>query len=147
MYLKSVVVSNRNFLITLQFLGLLIICQTASAQESIVPYNSVPLLPTIWKSEPPAGCPFVPSTEIAGVAFTRQYVSYTDADTFYPSLASDDNMYCGWIDGEIGLESCQSGGEEREKLVDVYMEDFKQIFGFYPKSVGSWLDYLLPEKG
>ncbi|MGB9836984.1 MAG: hypothetical protein ACPLRX_09635 [Candidatus Saccharicenans sp.] len=28
--------------------------------------------------------------------------------------------------------------EEREKLVDTYMEDFKKIFGYYPKSVGSW---------
>lgn len=28
--------------------------------------------------------------------------------------------------------------EEREKLVDVYMADFKEIFGYYPKSVGSW---------
>ncbi len=28
--------------------------------------------------------------------------------------------------------------EEREKLVDVYMNDFKKIFGYYPRSVGSW---------
>jgi len=28
--------------------------------------------------------------------------------------------------------------KEREKLVDVYMSDFKQIFGYYPKSVASW---------
>ncbi len=28
--------------------------------------------------------------------------------------------------------------EEREKLVDVYMEDFKNIFGYYPKSMGCW---------
>ncbi len=28
--------------------------------------------------------------------------------------------------------------EEREKLADVYMSDFKKIFGYYPKSVGSW---------
>jgi len=28
--------------------------------------------------------------------------------------------------------------EEREKIVDVYMADFKQIFGYYPKSVASW---------
>lgn len=28
--------------------------------------------------------------------------------------------------------------EEREKLADVYMMDFKKIFGYYPKSVGSW---------
>ncbi len=27
---------------------------------------------------------------------------------------------------------------EREKLVDVYMKEFKQVFGRYPKSVGSW---------
>jgi hypothetical protein len=37
---------------------------------------------------------------------------------------------------------------EREKLADVYMRDFKKIFGYYPKSVGCWfidaytLDYL-----
>ncbi len=28
--------------------------------------------------------------------------------------------------------------KEREKLVDVYMKEFKKIFGYYPKSVGSW---------
>ncbi|CAG4988335.1 hypothetical protein DYBT9275_00058 [Dyadobacter sp. CECT 9275] len=28
--------------------------------------------------------------------------------------------------------------QEREKLIDVYMEDFKKIFGYYPKSVASW---------
>ena len=28
--------------------------------------------------------------------------------------------------------------EEREVLVDVYMAKFKAIFGYYPKSVGSW---------
>lgn len=29
--------------------------------------------------------------------------------------------------------------EDRLKMVDVYMEDFKAIFGYYPKSVGSWV--------
>jgi hypothetical protein len=28
--------------------------------------------------------------------------------------------------------------QEREKLIDIYMADFKQIFGYYPKSVASW---------
>ena len=28
--------------------------------------------------------------------------------------------------------------KEREKLIDVYMEDFKKIFGYYPRSVASW---------
>lgn len=28
--------------------------------------------------------------------------------------------------------------QEREQLVDVYMAKFKEIYGYYPKSVGSW---------
>jgi hypothetical protein len=42
---------------------------------------------------------------------------------------------------------------EREKLVDVYMEDFKKIYGRYPASVGSWfidsytLDYMYRKYG
>ncbi|MFC2128558.1 hypothetical protein ACFLRR_01660 [Bacteroidota bacterium] len=28
--------------------------------------------------------------------------------------------------------------KEREKLADTYLADFKKIFGYYPKSVGSW---------
>ncbi|MBN2511666.1 MAG: hypothetical protein JXB18_01895, partial [Sedimentisphaerales bacterium] len=42
---------------------------------------------------------------------------------------------------------------EREKLVDVYMKDFKRIFGAYPKSVGSWfidehtLNYMVEKYG
>jgi hypothetical protein len=43
--------------------------------------------------------------------------------------------------------------EERERLVDTYMADFKEIFGYHPKSVGSWfidahtLKYLYDEYG
>lgn len=42
---------------------------------------------------------------------------------------------------------------EREKLVDVYMADFKKIYGRYPKSVGSWfidahsLNYMYEKYG
>lgn len=42
---------------------------------------------------------------------------------------------------------------ERERLVDVYMEKFKEIFGSYPKSMGSWyidahtLNYLYTKYG
>jgi hypothetical protein len=38
--------------------------------------------------------------------------------------------------------------KEREKLIDTYMRDFKNIFGYYPRSVASWfidaysLDYM-----
>jgi hypothetical protein len=38
---------------------------------------------------------------------------------------------------DIGFSTGYSP-EEREKLTDVYMTDFKKIFGYYPKSVGSW---------
>jgi hypothetical protein len=43
--------------------------------------------------------------------------------------------------------------EEREKLVDVYMADFKRIFGSYPQSVGCWfidahsLNYMYEKYG
>lgn len=43
--------------------------------------------------------------------------------------------------------------EERRKLVDVYMADFKEIFGYYPKTVGSWfidevtLEYMAKKYG
>ena len=43
--------------------------------------------------------------------------------------------------------------EERKLLVDVYMKKFREIFGYYPKSVGSWyidaftLDYMQREYG
>lgn len=42
---------------------------------------------------------------------------------------------------------------ERRKLVDVYMADFKTVFGYYPRTVGSWyidevtLDYLSKRYG
>lgn len=43
--------------------------------------------------------------------------------------------------------------DERCKLVDVYMADFKAAFGYYPKTVGSWfidevtLDYMAEKYG
>lgn len=43
--------------------------------------------------------------------------------------------------------------EEREKIVDVYMADFKAVFGYYPRSVASWfidahtLNYMYDKYG
>ena len=79
-------------------------------QERIVSYTPKPWLPKVWVSEPPEFCPFRQSDLYSAIAFKRKYVSYTDADTWYPSWASDGNMYSGWTDGEINLEGCQSGG-------------------------------------
>jgi len=38
---------------------------------------------------------------------------------------------------DVGFATGYSA-KEREKLTDTYMADFKRIFGYYPKSVGSW---------
>jgi len=48
------------------------------------------------------------STEIINIGFTGKHKSYTDADTWYPSWASDGNMYSPWTDGSIEKEKCRS---------------------------------------
>ena len=55
-------------------------------------------------STPPADCPFQKSDSIA-VKFTGRHAEYTGADTWYPSWASDGNLYSPWTDGNVnGLE-------------------------------------------
>ncbi len=101
-------------IISLIFLGILFFSTNTGCyqqlKQNVVPYNPEDWVPQIWKSEPPEGCPFEPSNEIKGIAFTGRYAAYTDADTWYPSWADDGNMYSGWTDGEIGKESCHSSG-------------------------------------
>ena len=46
----------------------------------------------VWPSQPPSGCPFTRSKSIRGLAFTGRQASYTNADTWYPSWASDGAM-------------------------------------------------------
>ncbi len=63
-----------------------------------------------WPSEPPPGCPFPQSTQVAGLAFTGRHAEYTGADTWYPSWAIDGNLYSPWTDGNVnGLSSNSSG--------------------------------------
>jgi hypothetical protein len=83
--------------------------------EKTVAYGSQPWPPQVWRSAPPQGNPFEPSRDIRGIAFTHNFTAYTDADTWYPSWASDGNMYSGWTDGEIGEESCHSSGGGRAR--------------------------------
>ncbi len=89
-------------------------CSPAT-RERTVPYASGSWPLEERGSALPAGCPFEPSRDIQGIAFTHNYASYTDADTWYPSWASDGNMYSGWTDGEIGEESCHSSGGARAR--------------------------------
>ncbi len=60
----------------------------------------------VWDSAPPADCPFESSRELTGLSFTDRHAEYTAADTWYPSWASDGNLYSPWTDGLVnGLRS------------------------------------------
>src|ERR1044071_3875089 len=63
-----------------------------------------------WPSEPPPDCPFQRSNTIAGVKFLGRAVRYANADTWYPSWASDDNLYSPWTDGSVGSLRADSNG-------------------------------------
>jgi hypothetical protein len=59
-----------------------------------------------WPSQPPPGCPFPRSESLRGIAFTGRHAEYTQADTWYPSWASDGNLYSPWTDGKVnGISS------------------------------------------
>jgi hypothetical protein len=55
----------------------------------------------VWPSEPPKDCPFAPSHELTGVAFTGRHAEYENADTWYPSWAANGNLYSPWTDGNV----------------------------------------------
>ena len=61
-----------------------------------------------WPNEPPQNCPFPQSSLYSGILFTGNYANYKNADTFYPSWASDGNLYCPWTDGFIDQDECHS---------------------------------------
>ena len=65
---------------------------------------------TVWPSEPPADCPFRQSTEITGVAFTGRHIQYVHPDTWFPSWASNGNLYSPWADGVVNGVRSNSGG-------------------------------------
>ena len=70
--------------------------------------------PFVWPSEPPKDCPFEPSKDIVGIAFLGVHSDYHVADTWYPSWASDGNLYSPWTDGSApradgSRESSNSG--------------------------------------
>jgi hypothetical protein len=66
----------------------------------------------VWPSTPPTGCPFPRSDTIVGIGFTGRHAEYTTADTWYPSWASDGNLYSPWTDGNVNGLNSNSGGAE-----------------------------------
>ena len=63
--------------------------------------NEITFEPYIWKSDPPADCPFEQSEDITGVMFTGRSSNYYLADTWYFSWASDDKLYSPFTDGSV----------------------------------------------
>ncbi len=78
-------------------MGLLIIASLASGGK------------TFQSTKPPKDCPFLQSKLFEGVTFTGRYKNYTTADTWYPSWASDGNLYSPWTDGKVGSVGSYSG--------------------------------------
>lgn len=65
----------------------------------------------VWPSTPPSDFPVPQSNEFAGIGFTGAYSVYEKADTWYPSWASDGNMYSNFADGVVlGLEAWARAG-------------------------------------
>ena len=61
---------------------------------------------TVWPSQPPADSPFPKSTDITGVCFTGRHNGFDYGDTWYPSWASNGNLYSPWTDGSVnGVDS------------------------------------------
>lgn len=64
----------------------------------------------VWPSEPPADMPFPNSKELTGIAFTGRHAEYEHADTWFPTWASNGNLYSSWTDGVVDAISSSSGG-------------------------------------
>jgi hypothetical protein len=65
-----------------------------------------------WGTPPPAGCPVEPSPDLKGIAFTGRHAEYAHADTWYPSWASDGNLYSPWTDGTVDTVRSSSAGRK-----------------------------------
>jgi len=57
--------------------------------------------PGKWPSEPPVHCPLPRSQAFHGLYFTGRHQEYANADTWYPSWASDDVQYSPFADGNV----------------------------------------------
>ena len=66
----------------------------------------------VWESEIPQDCPFEQSDLFNRIYFTGRFSDYMCGDTFYPSWASDGNLYSPWTDGSTdGMISQSYWGE------------------------------------
>jgi hypothetical protein len=67
-------------------------------------------------------CPFEKSKDILKIDFTGRFANYSKADTWYPTWATDGNLYSPWTDGSIAGEKCSSGSVEKARTGQAKIE-------------------------
>lgn len=78
-----------------------------------------------WADNTPSGCPFQNDQNLDHILFTGRYQNYTNADTWYPSWASDGHLYSPWTDGYL-----------------LNLEKFEQFQDSHPGYACNSLDFL-----
>jgi hypothetical protein len=77
--MKHPIITSLALLFTLfVFQGAELKGQNKAEPNAPVSKNNIPT--GLWRSEPPADCPFKPSASITGVEFTGRHAEYTEAD-------------------------------------------------------------------
>jgi hypothetical protein len=75
----------------------------------------------VWPSAIPENCPFPRSPTLTGIFFTGRHSDYRCGDTFYPSWASDGNLYSPWTDGQTDGVRCGSGAGTNARTAHAVM--------------------------
>jgi hypothetical protein len=92
---------------TLTIVMFLLSCMSGNGAFSTM---AQPKAGQVWSSEPPAGIPFAASSELTGIVFTGRFARYGNADTWFPTWASNGNLYSSWTDGKVnGVTSSSMG--------------------------------------
>ncbi len=99
------------------FLLLMVMCVTtyvgAKSELKITTYE-----PFVWKSTPPKDCPFEQSDDFTGLRLVGIKSGIRCGDTWYPTWASDGNLYSPWTDGWTNEINSWSSGFSNPGIVN-----------------------------
>lgn len=99
-----------HFRLLLVFLAVFDIFGCSKTKLSVARGGNRPTGNKLWPSEPPAGCPLPGSIDTTGISFSGRHREYADADTWFPSWASDGNLYSPFADGRVNETQSWSAG-------------------------------------
>ena len=83
----------------MKFRILILLCLPAPRLDAQVKPENLNYPPMVWRSTPPADCPFPASKEITGITLLGVKSGFRFGDTWYPTWAEDGNLYSPWTDG------------------------------------------------